>query len=204
MQAAPQRTTDSLEAKFTGVLPDIFAHRDSLPDVHIVREFTMRTTDRRDQIAASLRSLVHAYSKALTHLEDTLAVICRELDLEGIETFYEPLVSRRDSIPEPADADRPVADRTLLSVRWRGKTCFLGNTLPFRLLDRLARRPNQYFSYEQLLDDVWEGPRSFSAIRSVVKVLRRKLVEAGMDDLANTIDGTVSGLSREPASGKTV
>jgi DNA-binding response OmpR family regulator len=151
----------------------------------------MSPTDRRDEIAASLRSLVQAYCKALSHLEETLAVICRELDLGEIEMFYEPLASRQDPVEESARADRPLIDRTLLSVEWRGKTCFLGNTLPFRLLERLARRPNQYFSYEQLLDDVWEGPRSFSAVRSVVKVLRKKLTAAGMNDLANAIDGTV-------------
>ena len=47
----------------------------------------MRTTDRRDQIAASLRSLVHAYSKALAHLEETLAVICREAFVKGVPEF---------------------------------------------------------------------------------------------------------------------
>jgi len=151
----------------------------------------MPPKDRRDEIATSLRSLVRAYCKALSHLEETLTVICRELDLGEIEMFYEPLASRHNPIREPARTDRPLIDRTLLSVQWHGKTCFLGNTLPFRFLERLARKPNQYFSYEQLLDDVWEGPRSFSAIRSVVKVLRKKLVEAGMEDLANAIDGTV-------------
>jgi DNA-binding response OmpR family regulator len=63
--------------------------------------------------------------------------------------------------------------------------------LPLKLFERLARRPNQYLSYERLLDEVWEGTRSFSAIRSVVKTLRGRLVKAGMADLADAIDGSV-------------
>jgi len=153
----------------------------------------MSTTERRDQIAASLRNLVTAYTKAMAYLEETLAVLCQELELGEIESFYEPLLARGASANDSDDGGQPVADETLLSIRWRGKTCFLGNTLPFRFFERLARRPNQYFSYERLLDEVWEGPRSFSTIRSVVKVLRKRLVEAGMGDLAETIDGSVRG-----------
>ena len=152
----------------------------------------MSSKDRKDQITASLRSLATAYSKALAHLEDALAVLCKELELGEIEMFYERPLTHRDLARHPEDADRPIADEPLLSIRWRGKSCFLGNTMPFWLFERLARRPNQYFSYEQLLDEVWKGPRTFSAIRSVVKVLRKKLALAGMDDLADAIDGSVS------------
>jgi len=44
-----------------------------------------------------------------------------------------------------------------------------------------------------LLDDVWEGPRTDSAIHSAVKVLRKKLREADMEDLTHAIDGSVYG-----------
>jgi hypothetical protein len=152
----------------------------------------MSTKVRKDQIAASLRNLVTAYSKAMAHLEDALAVLCKELELGEIEMFDKRLLTLRDPTHAPEDADRPIADQPLLSVRWHGKSCFLGNTMPFWFFERLARRPNQYYSYEQLLDEVWEGSRTFSAIRSVVKVLRRKLVAAGMADLADAIDGSVS------------
>jgi DNA-binding winged helix-turn-helix (wHTH) protein len=80
-----------------------------------------------------------------------------------------------------------------LSVTFQGKDCFLGNTLPFKFLSHLARRPNAYVSYEDLLADVWRGVRSDSAVRSVVKALRARLRRAGLDGLADAIDGTVAG-----------
>jgi len=85
---------------------------------------------------------------------------------------------------------RPVADQSSFSVVWDGRRCYLGRTLPFGFFERLARRPNQYVTYEQLLEDVWDGPRSYDAIRSVVRDLRRKLKGAGMGDLADAIDGS--------------
>ena len=84
-------------------------------------------------------------------------------------------------------------DRHALTVRWNGNGCFLGYTLAFRLIDRLAQRPNYYFSHAQLLDDVWGGPRSRSAIRSVVSDLRIRLASAGMAELASMIDGSNPG-----------
>ena len=75
-----------------------------------------------------------------------------------------------------------------------GRTCFLGNSLHFRLLGRLAQRPNSYFSYEDLFARVWDGGvRSDDAVRSVVKRLRRALRRAGLGDLAKAIDGSVPG-----------
>jgi hypothetical protein len=74
-----------------------------------------------------------------------------------------------------------------------GKTCFLGNTRPFRFLARLAQRPNAYIPYEDLLSDVWQGLLSDSAVRSVAKALRQRLRQAGLGDLADAIDGTVAG-----------
>ncbi len=84
---------------------------------------------------------------------------------------------------------RPFADQSSFSVVWDGRRCYLGRTLLFRFFERLARRPNQYVTYERLLQDVWDGPRSNEAIRSVVRDLRRKLKCAGMGDLADAIDG---------------
>jgi len=91
------------------------------------------------------------------------------------------------------DSDHyPTTDRTNFVIHWRGKSCYLGNTLPFKFFERLARRPNQLVPCDQLLDDVWQCCRSREAMRSVVKVLRQKLGQAGMDDLADAIDGTTA------------
>ena len=81
-----------------------------------------------------------------------------------------------------------------MAVAYRGRECFLGNSLGLRLLARLADRPDRYVSYDDLLADVWDGGhRSDAAVRSVVRDLRRRLRAAGLGDLAAAIDGSVSG-----------
>src|SRR5262249_14229604 len=108
----------------------------------------------------------------------------------------DPLAFFKARIPSPntaASQQSPLVDFSRFSVTFQGKTCLLGNTLPFRFLARLARRPNCYVSYEELLADVWQGTRSESSIRSVVKVLRRRLRQDGLADLAEAIDGTAAG-----------
>jgi DNA-binding response OmpR family regulator len=81
----------------------------------------------------------------------------------------------------------------MLSVNFEGKACFLGNTYPFKLIACLARRPNTYVTHEVLLSEVWEGIRCNATVRSAVKVLRKKLRQAGMAALADAIDGSTSG-----------
>ena len=100
---------------------------------------------------------------------------------------------------EDSTSDRSCASSSLvidpeeLTVSWNGATCYLGFTIPFRVLERLARRPGQYVTHEQLLQEIWGGQRSKSAIRSAVNVLRSRLESAGMSDLARAIDGSNAG-----------
>jgi hypothetical protein len=85
---------------------------------------------------------------------------------------------------------RPLVDESTLSVIWKSKTLHLGHTLAFRLLARLARRPNQYVTHLELLRDVWDDDDLATAtIRSMVRELRRKLCSGGMTDLATAIRG---------------
>jgi DNA-binding response OmpR family regulator len=85
---------------------------------------------------------------------------------------------------------RPLLDESTLSVNWKGKTLHLGHTLKYRLLERLARRPNQYVTHLDLLRDVWDDRRVETAtIRSLVGALRGKLRHGGMTDLATAIRG---------------
>ncbi len=143
---------------------------------------------RRLQIQINLRRIVVAHLAAMKALEETSAMLNAEFDLA-----MESVERRRSSPPNKSAANRPFVDRALLSVIHRGKSCFLGNTLPLRLIERLLRSPNQYVSHEQLQEEVWDAVRSRSAVRSVVKVLRAKLREAGMTGLADAIDGHVAG-----------
>jgi hypothetical protein len=126
----------------------------------------MKTKRRKEEIAASLKLLASTYVQAVRQLEDTLAILCRELDLQ--ETSWLENVLALEPVASPAaSAFRPVADRTTLSVLFQGKTCFLGNTLLFRFFEVISRRPNLYISHDQLLDEVWGGIRSESTIRNV-------------------------------------
>lgn len=115
-----------------------------------------------------------------------------------IETALYNLTTLIDAFPATAGVNGllshrrwPRANDATMSVEWRGKHCFLGNTLVFRFFARLARTPNRYVSHVDLLDEVWEGERNAATIRGVAKRLRDELAKSGMRDLA--VDGSVTG-----------
>lgn len=137
------------------------------------------------RIQETLRKMAAAHAAAMAASEEVMALLAAEF--EGAVAS-----ATRTDTPRATASDRPVIDWPMLSVSYRGRSCFLGNTLPFRFLERLLRRPNQYVSHQQLQDDVWEGEPSPESIRSVVKELRRKLRCAGMDGLAKAINGKVA------------
>jgi DNA-binding response OmpR family regulator len=84
---------------------------------------------------------------------------------------------------------QPIVDATNFSVRWKGQRCNLGPTIPFRLIQHLARQPGRYFSYDILMEDVWGQRCANATVRSAVKRLRRAMREAGMSELADAIRG---------------
>ena len=110
-----------------------------------------------------------------------------------VKEATEELTAIDEGAQSPHTPNGLVIDRERLTVSWNGSRCYMGYTIPFRLIERLARRPNQYVTYERLLDDIWGAPRSKSAIRSAVNNLRSQLNSAGMGDLAKAIDGSNSG-----------
>jgi DNA-binding response OmpR family regulator len=124
--------------------------------------------DRRDSICDSLRRLV--------------ALLCEELALDPNECL-----SRPAGHDPPADHPDPVIDRTRFTVTFRGHTCRLGNTIPFRFLARLAATPDRLIPHQDLIDDVWDGVCSDDALRSVVKHLRRRLRAGGLPELASAV-----------------
>ena len=88
----------------------------------------------------------------------------------------------------PRRSDFPVIDDNTFAVHWRGRSCQLGCTLAYKVLRRLARRPNFYVSCDQLRDDVWrQSDCSDSTIRSEVRHLRGRLRAAHMEELADAI-----------------
>lgn len=85
--------------------------------------------------------------------------------------------------------DRLLVNPTIFIVEWHGRCCHLGPTILFKLMQRLARRPGRYLTYDTLLEDVWGRPCSDAAIRSAIKRLRHILRDAGMPELAAAIKG---------------
>lgn len=87
-----------------------------------------------------------------------------------------------------------VIDTDRFRVVWAGRDCVLGPTLPFYLIRYLAKNQGRYIPHQELLHRVWHVPsRSPQAIRSVVADLRLRLRQAGMSDLADSIDGRHAG-----------
>jgi DNA-binding response OmpR family regulator len=141
----------------------------------------MLTNEKKQLIQESLRSLAATHAAAVAQIEETMRVLVLALDLDASDDGG------------PGTANRPIVDEATFSVTWRGRTCFLGNTLLYWLFARLARSTNRYVAQLDLLDDVWRGERHASTIRGVAKRLRDRLRAAGMADLAKAIDGSVSG-----------
>lgn len=146
-------------------------------------------TDKREKIREYLRNLANSHAALMDVLEQTMAMVCEELSLDPVLSRINQKNRRRLE----QSGNQLVIDRSVLSVTFRGRSCFLGNSLPFKFLCRLAQRPNTFLSHDELLADVWQGLRSSDAVRSVVKTLRSKLRTAGLGELADAIDGSVRG-----------
>ncbi len=152
----------------------------------------MKMERRNEEIAASLKLLASTYVQAVRQLEDTLAILYRELDLQET-SWLENILTLKPTASAATSAFRPIADRETLSVLFQSKACFLGNTLLFRFFEVISRRPNRYIPHAELLDEVWGGIRSESTIRNVAKRLRDKLVSVGLSEVAQAIDGSTHG-----------
>ncbi len=131
-----------------------------------------RTTDH---ILHLLSRIAEAHTTAAICVAEIRAILDREANARVREL--------------PDFSLRPIVDYSTRSVHWAGKDCRLGPTLIFDLLDRLARRPNQYVTHQQLLLDVWKTQVSLVTIRSAVRDLRSRLRKAGMTKLADAIEG---------------
>jgi DNA-binding response OmpR family regulator len=145
-------------------------------------------SDKARRLEALAGQLAEALMSAAICVDEIRAIVRTELDNEAPR----PTTQRgRGFAPKLAiDQQRPLLDESTMSVFWKGRSLHLGNTLPFRFLARLARRPNQYVTHLDLLRDVWDDQHLATAtIRSVVRHLRERLRNGGMDDLALAIRG---------------
>jgi hypothetical protein len=154
----------------------------------------MPNTDFREEIAESLRELTAGYVQHVNQCESVLAKLSRQLRLKEPVTLQEQLcgLPARRGIPSPLEC--PIVDVSTFCVVHGARRCFLGNTLPFWLFALLGQRVNRYISYEDLLTHVWRKTTlSNEAVRNVVQILKKKLVRAGMGDLAGAVDGRNRG-----------
>lgn len=141
--------------------------------------------DKARRLNALTSQLTEALMTAAICAREIQAAVRTEIDEADLGHRSDGFVSR-----PPGPVERPLLDESTLSVIWRGEALHLGNTLAFRLLERLARCPNQYVTHLDLLRDVWEDEFMATAtIRSLVRQLRRKLRGAGWTDLATAIRG---------------
>ena len=147
------------------------------------------TTTTREQIRRTLYNLATAHATTIELMEHTLELLGEELALDA-KTFWQARITLMGS---DRSTNGPVVDSGSLEVVYHGKRCFLGNTILYRLIERLSRKPNKYFTYDELLQCVWGGIRSDSTVRTAVKRLRATLRQAGMGELADSIDGSSPG-----------
>jgi hypothetical protein len=149
---------------------------------------TAMTPDKVRRLDALASQLAEAVMTAAVCAQEIQAVVRTE---SNSDAHANPGHCNSESAPcLTHHMQRPLLDESTLSVIWKGKTLHLGHTLAFRLLSRLARRPNQYVTHSQLLQDVWDDDDLATAtIRSLVRELRRKLRGGGMTDLAAAIRG---------------
>jgi hypothetical protein len=100
--------------------------------------------------------------------------------------------SCREPRSAPASAQTLVVDRESFTARLGEHSCFLGNTVEFRLLERLNRRPGLFLSIETLRASVWNDKHlAKNTIQRTVCNLRRKLRDAGLTGVS--IDGMQKG-----------
>lgn len=139
----------------------------------------------KQDIRNALRLIAENHAATMSVLEKTLQELTAQLKDDQPASSSPPARTVR------RDRDAPYVDWPMLSVVHRGNCCFLGDTFPLHFIAKLVGNPNRYFSYDELLADVWDCIRSPTTVRSVVKVLRAKLRRARLHALAAAIDGSV-------------
>ena len=148
----------------------------------------MPREEDRERIIVLLKRLARIQTVGASCISELQGVIGH---WEGFSEAAGALANLLGSDEDPALLfSRPIVDSAAMTVTWQGRTCSLGSTVLFRLMERLARRPNQYIPYDRLTSDVWDGCRSDDAVRAAAARLRCRLKKARMPNLAKAIRGT--------------
>ena len=154
----------------------------------------MPIVDHTSNTIECLAQVVAHLQQAIMLLEEVAPGVLENLDPKLAATLSQRSSAQNLSVASFGDGPvrHPITNRATFCVHWANQVCHLGNTMAFKLLERIARRPDQYVHCDVLLGELWDCHTSRDAVRSAVKVLRRKLNAAGMGDLAEAIDGSTS------------
>ena len=150
----------------------------------------LKDTDRPQRLEALRRRLAAAQIELALCVEELLTLVTREPG-DPPASSAPDLGRHATAAHRPRTTATPVVDPTTHTILWDGRVCHLGCGITFELFERLAKRPNQYASYERLFQDVWHGDtRSDETLRSEVRRIRRGLRAAGMGELARKLKGS--------------
>lgn len=141
-----------------------------MEDLHVVR------------VRESLRAVLVTLRRAVAEIDETLTCLGTDGD--------SPVTDAIVPVPRPGILQ---VDRTAFVVRSGTKTCHLGHTILFRVMDVLVHHPDQYVSRELLLDLAWHGSRADSTVRSAIGELRSRLIAGGLPEVAAAIDARNPG-----------
>jgi hypothetical protein len=134
---------------------------------------------------ADIQNALEALLRYIRKEQATTSVQATAIRTHAVEAGPSPVIACEDSQPgNVADPSAFIIDFSTFSVRWRGMECPLGNTKPFQVLVRLAKRPGKFVAVRALTDDVWgvDTPEK-NTVQKTVGTLRKKLEDAGMGDL---------------------
>jgi len=124
-------------------------------------------------------------STSLTSVRDTLSRIEARIRANAAETDVSGPVASASGVPESSEVQTEmnglVVDQEQFTVSYKGQECFLGNTIQFRLFERIARKPGKWFSFNELKDDVWSDDLMGDAtVGRTIRLLRAKLKTDGL------------------------
>lgn len=87
--------------------------------------------------------------------------------------------------------DTPLACMDTYSIYSGDKTCALGNTKEFRFAWILCHKAPHYVSYNDIAELVWDSDfYDPHLIKNMKLRVKKKLQQAGMDELAERIEST--------------
>lgn len=155
------------------------------------------TPTHLDQVKNALANVIATIQKDIhfvrTELSGSEAI---EEDLSHDEVSGIDDAARRDAdalavvdavlreVTEPNQAeDKFVIDRETFSVRCGGKSCSLGNTKEFQLLERLHQARKTFLPIGVLMNDVWpDSEPEKNTVQKTVGNLRKRLRTAGLGE----------------------